>query len=62
MSAGPESEMSAVFPLGKVENNYTIEVRVKVMDAYLLSAETQFTVRVSQMSFAYHQISTVLQI
>lgn len=38
--------MTSVFPLGKPEHNYTLEVRVKVMDAYLLSAETQFSVRV----------------
>ena len=48
MAAGLEPEMTAAFPLGKPENNYTIEVNVKVMDAYMLSAETFFTVRVSE--------------
>lgn len=47
MAAGLEPEMSAAFPLGKAENNYTIQVNVKVMDAYMLSTETFFTVRVS---------------
>lgn len=47
MAAGLEPEMSAAFPLGKEENNYTIQVNVKVMDAYMLSTETFFTVRVS---------------
>ena len=48
MAAGLEPEMSAAFPLGKAENNYTIQVNVKVMDAYMLSAESFFTVRVSK--------------
>ena len=47
MSAGRESNMSAIFPLGKPENNFTIEVRVKIMDKYLGTNETQFNVRVS---------------
>ena len=47
MAAGLEPEMPAAFPLGKEENNYTIKVNVKVMDAYMLSTETFFTVRVS---------------
>ena len=48
LSAGLESEMTAIFPLGKPEHNYTIEVRVKIMDSYLGTAETQFNVRVSE--------------
>ena len=48
MSAGRESEMSAIFPLGKPENNFTIEVRVKIMDKYLGTAETQFNVTVTE--------------
>lgn len=48
MSAGRESEMSAIFPLGKKENNFTIEVRVKIMDKYLGTAETQFNVTVTE--------------
>ena len=46
MSAGLQSEMSAIFPLGKPENNFTIEVTVKIMDKYLGTAETTFNVRV----------------
>ena len=58
MAAGGESEMSAAFPLGKPENNYTIEVIVKVMDAFMLSAETFFTVRVSAENYSrYNQYS-----
>ena len=48
MSAGLESEMSAIFPLGKPENNFTIEVKVKIMDKYLGTAETKFNVTVSE--------------
>lgn len=48
MSAGRESERSAIFPLGKPENNFTIEVRVKIMDKYLGTAETRFKVTVSE--------------
>lgn len=48
VSAGRESEMSAIFPLGKKENNFTIEVRVKIMDKYLGTAETQFNVTVTE--------------
>lgn len=48
MSAGLQSEMSAIFPLGKPENNFTIEVTVKIMDKYLGTAETGFNVRVSE--------------
>ena len=48
VAAGLEPEMSARFPLGKQENNYTMKVNVKVMDAYMLSAETFFIVRVSE--------------
>ena len=40
--------MSAVFPMGKPEHNYTIEVRVQIMDSYLGTVETQFNVRVSK--------------
>ena len=48
VAAGLEPEMSARFPLGKQENNYTMEVNVKVMDHYMLSTETSFVVRVSE--------------
>ena len=44
MAAGVESKMAANFPLGKPENNYTVEVIVKVMDDYDLSATAETTV------------------
>ncbi|XP_015762206.1 PREDICTED: uncharacterized protein LOC107341314 [Acropora digitifera] len=57
MAAGLEPEMSAAFPLGKAENNYTIQVNVKVMDAYMLSTETFFTVRVLEpISIDYDKV------
>ncbi|PFX20690.1 Polycystic kidney disease and receptor for egg jelly-related protein [Stylophora pistillata] len=57
LSAGLDNNMTSVFPLGKPEYNYTIEVRVKVMDAYLLSTETQFSVRVLEpVNVDYDQV------
>ena len=44
MAAGVESKMAAKFPIGKPENNYTVEVIVKVMDDYDLSATAETTV------------------
>ena len=49
MAAGVESKMEANFPLGKPENNYTVEVIVRVMDNYELSATAgTTTVQVSE--------------
>ena len=48
IAAGIEPEIRASFPLGKPENNYTMEVHVKVMDSYALSAKYIATVRVSE--------------
>lgn len=49
MAAGVESKMEACFPLGKPENNYTVEVIVKVMDDYGFSATVETTmVQVSE--------------
>lgn len=44
MAAGVESKMEANFPLGKPENNYTVEVIVRVMDNYELSATAGTTI------------------
>ena len=44
MAAGVESTMEANFPLGKPENNYTVEVIVKVMDNYDFSATAGTTI------------------
>ena len=44
--AGYDPVTSAVFPLGKEENNFTMEVRIKVMDKYFLATSTKFSIRV----------------
>ncbi|KAK3736330.1 hypothetical protein QZH41_020801, partial [Actinostola sp. cb2023] len=46
--AGYDPVTSAVFPLGKEENNFTMEVRIKVMDKYFLATSTKFSIRVTE--------------
>ena len=44
--AGFEPQTKAVFPLGTKENNYTMDVMVKVMDDFFFTTSTKFKIRV----------------
>ncbi|XP_048582698.1 polycystic kidney disease and receptor for egg jelly-related protein [Nematostella vectensis] len=57
ISDGFEPYTSAVFPLGKEENNYTLTVNVKVMDKFFLDATTKFSVRVTEpITIDYNEV------